>query len=255
MPEEKSCAGSRPFGLRTVRRKLGLAPLLVVTEIERCWRFVLQQRLGTGFVDRSNWLRAAHFDCANRWRRHRDGALDRLGRIEARLVVATGRRYRFFLKGGTDCLVRIVLGKQRWSLHYDRRDFLGVNRESRPRPLAAFKFLYQLRAYGIAVHVAGIGRHLSFTRQFKIARASLHYVATCTTHVFITLVGCEQTRFGTDLDFADTWRNGEGPWRVTLARGVHDIDPHRQRQHAAERAAVNSFRLVETGPDRAGDGR
>ena len=38
-----------------------------------------------------------------------------------------------------------------------------------------------------------------------------------------------------------------------LGRGIHDVDPNRQRELASKRAAINLLRLVEACPDGAGE--
>src|SRR2546423_9607273 len=66
-------------------------------------------------------------------------------------------------------------------------------------------------------------------------------------------IGRKQTGLRANAHSLQTTRLRNVLGRIMLDRGVHHIHPYRQRYVASEGTAKNSLRLVETGPDCAGN--
>src|SRR5256714_12002669 len=101
--------------------------------------------------------------------------------------------------------------------------------------------------------VARLGRHLARGRQLDVRRPLFNRLAARRFDRVVTLVGREQSGTETDLRFLDSLRLGNFFRGIALVRDVHDIHPDRQPEVDPKRASKNSLRLVEAGPDRAGN--
>src|SRR5450631_4627094 len=103
------------------------------------------------------------------------------------------------------------------------------------------------------MHVAGLGGHLSGSRDLHVSRATVDRFPVRRLHQVVTFVRREQSRLRANLDVLHSSRLRNLLWWIPLARGIHDIDPDRQLDFAPECSAVNSLRLIESSPDRASD--
>ena len=102
------------------------------------------------------------------------------------------------------------------------------------------------------MNVAWFGRHLRRRCDFHVSRAPLHSVAARAFDGVVTFIRREQARSRANLDLLQIGRARNLSGWITPGRGVHDVDPDRQRQFTAKRAAINFLRLVEAHPNRAG---
>src|SRR5437016_170371 len=100
--------------------------------------------------------------------------------------------------------------------------------------------------------IARLGWFLVRRRELEISRF-LFCLAVTRFDFLNAFIGRKQPGFRANAHSLQTARLRNVLRRIMLGRGIHHIHPYWQRYVAPERAAKNSLRLVEPGPDRAGN--
>ncbi len=206
-------------------------------------------------IGRTGSARRTSIVCVGR-RDHGDGALDWLIGIEARLGLVARLRQRLWSET---------------SIQWLRRDHPARAASAlalRPARLPWYRLRARRAATGCSQIFSPVGsgrnRHArrsdprAFAHRSPVRRnwcdVSRHRPSHC-AHLRSTCRSRAGRTSNRSRPCADRAGRRTACGAISGERGVHHVHPDRQREHAAEGAAVNFFGLVKAGPDRAGDRR
>ena len=169
--------------------------------------------------------------------------IHRLGRRDIRRQRRHGRQRNTVIRIGPD-------NRQRGNI--DRTDLGQIDGRRRPRPFLLGK-LPRESFHPAGMHTALPGRSPSDPRILGVNGRLRHLAAIGAPDGLETFVGGQLSRKTADLHPLDGQRHLERRGGKILPRGIHHIDPDRQRQVFGKSPAINLFGTVVAHPNTAGD--